>query len=166
MSKGREIRIFDYVNHPYADVRDALARDAAGVFRRATTVAASRANDVASELRVQLGSVEIGTEIKLSVDELEERRGPSGAPEARLHVEWEAAKTPGLIPLMHAELAIYPLTATETQLDFRGHYEPPLGVLGSAVDALVGHRIAEAAVHRFVTDVAEYLRRTLTQSVH
>ena len=64
---------------------------------------------------------------------------------------------------MQAELSIYPLTASETQLDFRGQYEPPLGVLGSAIDAAVGHRIAEAAVHRFVGDVADYLRRTLSQ---
>ena len=49
----------------------------------------------------------------------------------------------------------------ETQLDFSGQYEPPLGAVGDAVDALVGHRIAEASVHRFVTDVARYLREHL-----
>jgi hypothetical protein len=62
---------------------------------------------------------------------------------------------------MHAELSVYPLTATETQLDFSGDYEPPFGILGNAVNAIVGHRIAEASVHRFVTEVAEYLRSTL-----
>jgi hypothetical protein len=64
-------------------------------------------------------------------------------------------------PLMKADLSIYPITATETQLDFNGLYEPPLGPLGKAMNAMIGHRIAEASVHRFVTDVAEYLRRTL-----
>jgi hypothetical protein len=62
---------------------------------------------------------------------------------------------------MSAELSIYPLTATETQLDFLGRYEPPLGAVGGAVDAVVGHRIAEASVHRFLSDVAAYLRRSL-----
>jgi hypothetical protein len=62
---------------------------------------------------------------------------------------------------MRAELSVYPLTATETQLDFAGRYEPPLGALGSAMDAMVGHRIAEASVHRFLQDVAAYLRREL-----
>ncbi len=56
---------------------------------------------------------------------------------------------------------IYPITATETQLDFNGLYEPPLGPLGKAVNAIIGHRIAEASVHRFVSDVAGYLRKTL-----
>ena len=30
---------------------------------------------------------------------------------------------------MKADLTIYPITATETQLDFKGLYEPPLGPL-------------------------------------
>ncbi len=55
-------------------------------------------------------------------------------------------------------LTVYPLTATETQLNVLGRYDTPLGVVGSAVDALVGHRIAEASVHRFIGDVARYLR--------
>ena len=74
---------------------------------------------------------------------------------------------------MTAVLAVYPLTATETQLDFSGQYDPPLGAVGDAVDALVGHRIAEASVHRFVTEgtieerIAELLarKRSLADSV-
>jgi hypothetical protein len=78
-----------------------------------------------------------------------------------MYLEWEAAKMPRLFPFMKAELAIYPLTATETQLDLSGHYEPPLGLLGDAMNAIAGHRIAEASVHRFLTDVAAYLRKAL-----
>jgi hypothetical protein len=77
----------------------------------------------------------------------------------RIPIHWQAAQRPGLFPVMDAELAIYPLTATETQLDFRGKYEPPLSVLGDAVNAIVGHRLAEASVHRFVAEVAQYLRK-------
>jgi hypothetical protein len=33
------------------------------------------------------------------------------------------------------------------------------------MDTIVGHRIAEVSVHRFVTDVAAYLRTTLTATV-
>jgi hypothetical protein len=62
---------------------------------------------------------------------------------------------------MRAKLGVYPLTATETQLDFAGTYEPPLGAVGGAIDAVVGHRIAEASVHGFVVDVAHHLRETL-----
>jgi hypothetical protein len=85
----------------------------------------------------------------------------SGDEATKLILEWQSAKAPRWFPLMQAELSLYPLTSTETQLDFSGHYQPPLGVLGTAIDAAVGHRIAEAAVHRFMSDVADYLRRTL-----
>ena len=69
---------------------------------------------------------------------------------------------PGLFPLMKGELSVYPLTSMETQLDFSGVYEPPFGAVGKTVNAIVGHRIAEVSVHRFVSDVAGYLRQALT----
>lgn len=72
-----------------------------------------------------------------------------------------SANAPQFFPLMNGELSIYALTSTETQLDFFGVYEPPFGALGKTMNAIVGHRIAEASVHRFIADVAAYLRQTL-----
>lgn len=162
MDKGREIRFFDYVNHPYERVRDALTHDALTVFQSATKAAASRAQSVAAELHVDFGGIGVKTDIKISVKKAEENRtDKQSASTTRLLIEWEAATMPGLFPLMKAELAIYPLTPTETQLDFGGFYKPPLGAVGKAMNAIIGHRIAEASVHRFVSDVAEYLRQTL-----
>jgi hypothetical protein len=161
MNTGREIRSFDYVNHPYERVRDALIADAPAVFQAATKAAASRAQSVASELRVNIGGIGVATDIAISVKKVEEKISESmGTPGTRLELEWEAANLPSLFPFMRAELDIYPLTATETQLDFFGLYEPPLGAMGKALNAMLGHRIAEVAVHRFVNDVAAYLRET------
>jgi hypothetical protein len=166
MSKSREIRSYDYVNHPYERVRDALTRDSLAVFQAATKNAASRAQSVAAELHVNIAGFAIGTDISISVKNIEERaREMKASPATYLQLEWEATRSPRLFPFMKAEFSIYPLTATETQLDFSGFYEPPLGILGSAMDTIVGHRIAEVSVHRFVTDVAAYLRTTLTATV-
>jgi hypothetical protein len=163
MSKGREIHCYDYVNHPYEQVRDALNKNALSVFQSATKAAASRAQAVAAELRADLGGIGLEAEIRISIKNIEEKpREAMAAPSSRLAIEWEAAKMPRLFPLMRAELSVYPLTSTETQLDFSGFYEPPLGPLGKAVNAIVGHRIAEASVHRFMADVAEYLRKELS----
>jgi hypothetical protein len=162
MRKGREVRCYDYVNHRYEDVRDALTRDALRVFQSATKAAASRAHAIAAELHVDIGGMGIKTDISISVKNVEEKVGAAmSTPATRLLLEWEAATLPRLFPLMKAELSIYPLTATETQLDFSGHYEPPFGVAGRAIDAIVGRRIAEVTVHRFVSDVAGYLRQAL-----
>lgn len=164
MSKGREVRFYDYVNQPYERVRDALGKNALSVFQAATKAAASRAQTVAAELHVDVGGIGVKTDIKISIRNIEEKvKDALPAPSTRLLLEWEAATLPGMFPLMKAELSIYPLTATETQLDFLGFYEPPFGAVGKAVNAIVGYRIAEASVHRFVNDVAGYLRQTLSK---
>ena len=162
MSKPRQVRSFEYVNQPYERVRDTLLSDAAETFRSATHAAADRARSVASALRVNIAGIDVSTEIDISVGEIQESPRTTGrSPSLRIPVEWEAVKRPGLFPLMRAELSVYPLTGTETQLDFSGSYQPPLGPVGSALDAAVGHRIAEASVHRFVADVAHHLRDVL-----
>jgi hypothetical protein len=162
MSNGIEIRCYDYVNHSYATVRDTLTRDALDVFRAATKAAASRAQTVAAELHVDLGGFGVKADIKISVKGIEEKIGDdTSGPATRLLLEWEAVTAPALFPFMKAELSVYPLTSTETQLDFGGLYEPPFGPLGRAINAVAGHRIAEASVHRFIDEVAEYLRKTL-----
>ncbi|HEY3929324.1 MAG TPA: hypothetical protein VGL89_13205 [Candidatus Koribacter sp.] len=162
MSAGREIRSYDYVNRPYERVRDALKQNALAIFQSATKAAASRAESVAAELHVDVGGIGVKTDIHISVKDIEEKAGEARAtPSTRLLLEWEAATLPGLFPLMKGELSVYPLTSTETQLDFSGVYEPPFGAVGKTMNAIVGHRIAEACVHRFVGDVAGYLRQTL-----
>jgi hypothetical protein len=159
MSERRTIRVFDYVNRPYSEVQPIVSENALSVFRNATKVAALRANDLASELHVNIAGIEVGTDIAISIKSVDsvEKSGPQ--PElTRIELEWEAARMPRLFPFMRAVLEVYPLTSTETQLDMTGNYDPPLGVVGGALDAAIGHRIAEASVHQFVRDIAAYLR--------
>jgi hypothetical protein len=161
-AKAREIRCYDYVNRPYERVHDALTQNALKIFRSATKNAASRAKSVAAELHVDFGGISVKTDIRIVVTGVEEKPADAVSTSATtLRLEWGAASMPRLFPLMKGELSVYPLTLTETQLDFSGIYEPPFGAVGKTMNAIVGHRIAEASVHRFVDDVAEYLRQTL-----
>ncbi|HZR66505.1 MAG TPA: hypothetical protein VFA85_15280 [Terriglobales bacterium] len=157
----REIRCYDYVNHPYERVRDALRKDALRVFQAATKSAISRAEAVATELHVDFGGIGIKADVKVSVKTIEETVKTTSSPSTRLLFGWEAATLPGLFPVMNASLSVYPLTAAETQLDFIGNYEPPFGAVGKAMNAVLGHRIAEASVHSFLSEVAAYLRKTV-----
>ncbi|MEZ5344632.1 MAG: hypothetical protein R2681_03655 [Pyrinomonadaceae bacterium] len=153
------IRVYDYVNHPYEKVKELLSTDANSVFRNATKVAALRGRTVASELHVNIAGIEIGTDISIIVKGIEDHPKRVMSPESTtIKLEWEAAKRPHLFPFMAAELKVFPLTPTETQLVLEGEYQPPLGVLGKALDAVAGKRIAEASVHQFIKDVAVYLR--------
>lgn len=162
--KGRKIRCYDYVNHPYERVRDALKQNALVVFQSATKTAATRAQSVAAELRVDFAGIGVKTDIKIDVKSVAEKKaaGSASIPTTKLTLQWEAARMPRLFPLMRGELFVYPLTATETQLDFSGVYKPPFGTVGKTMNAIIGHRIAEVSVHRFVSDVAGYLRQALT----
>jgi hypothetical protein len=104
----------------------------------------------------------VKTDINISVTSIEEKMvDATSTPTTRLQLEWEAATMPGLFPLMKGELTVYPLTSTETQLDFSGVYQPPFGPVGKTMNAIVGHCIAEVSVLRFVSDVAGYLRQAL-----
>jgi hypothetical protein len=162
MSTGTTIRSYDYVNHPYDRVRDTLKQHAAEVFQSATKAAASRAESVAAELHVDFAGVGVKADIKIVVKGIEEKAADAASSAStKLLLEWEAATLPRLFPLMQGELSVYPLTSTETQLDFSGTYEPPFGAVGKTMNAIAGHRIAEVSVHRFVSDVAGYLRQAL-----
>ncbi|RMG27000.1 MAG: hypothetical protein D6730_08060 [Bacteroidetes bacterium] len=158
----KSIRAYDYVNHPYSRVKAALSRDAETIFREATQRAGDRMREVVSELHVNIGGIEVGTDVTIESQVLEDRpKSPGLSPILVLGLEWKSAHLPALFPVMHGKLSVYPLTPSETQLDFSGTYDKPLGVLGDAIDAVVGRRIAEASVDRFVKDIAAYLRKEL-----
>lgn len=162
MATRPEIRSYDYVNHPYAKVRDVLVKDPVRIFSVATQAAAARARSVAAALHVSVAGLEIGAEVAVTVGAIEEVESAGyGSTITRIPLSWKHASRPELFPLMDGELSIYALTATETQLDFLGYYEPPFGVLGGALNAVAGHRLAEASVHRLIGDVAEHLRKNL-----
>jgi hypothetical protein len=161
MSEPRNLHCYEYVTVEYEKVKDAFARDATGIFQRATASATSRAHELASTLRVGVGALEIGADVRITVRSVSERASALGDPKTQLEIAWTAATAAGLFPSMEATLSIYPLSAHETQLELDGRYRPPLGVVGNALDAVVGHRLAEASVLRFVQDVAARINREL-----
>ncbi|HET7506559.1 MAG TPA: hypothetical protein VFK02_36315 [Kofleriaceae bacterium] len=163
MTKRHELRCYDYVNHPYDQVHDALLADALGIFSRATHSAATRVRDLGAELRYRIGALEISTDVEIEVVEVPGARSPDDRPATRLDLTWRSRRRPGLFPEMAASLWAYALAPRETQIELVGSYDPPLGLLGEAIDAVAMHRIAEATVQRFVSDLASFLRTELPQ---
>jgi hypothetical protein len=162
MSEPRKLRCYEYVNRPYERVRDLLYARGAEVFQRATSSATARADSLLSTLRVSAGGFEVGVDVRIHVrGARDEEWMPGLSPVTRINLAWEAAKATSLFPSMEAQLSFWPLYASETQLEINGSYRPPLGFVGNAVDAMIGHRVAEAAVHRFLEDVVEHLKREL-----
>jgi hypothetical protein len=108
---------------------------------------------------VAIGGITVQADIRVSVKNLEENvPGAMSAPATRLRLEWEAATRPRLFPLMKAELFIYPLTATETQLDFSGLYKPLFGALGTVGTDL--HRVvARPRIYELIVPAAVHCDR-------
>lgn len=158
MTRRHELRCFDYVNRPYRAVRDALAANAVAIFERATRSAADRARDLGAELRVRLGAIEIAADVEIAITAVSADRSPANQAATRIDLGWKSRRSPGLFPAMTGSLWVYALSPRETQIEFLGSYDPPLGVFGDAIDAIALHRLAEASVQRFVNDVASYLR--------
>jgi hypothetical protein len=161
MSEPRRLHCYEYVNVDYAKVKDALTHDALGLFQRATVSATLRARDIASTLRVAVGPLELGADVKITVRSLNERVSALGDYRTELEIAWSAASAAGLFPSMEATIAVYALSAHETQIELDGRYRPPLGAVGNVIDAVVGHRLAQASVLRFVQDIAARINHEL-----
>jgi hypothetical protein len=162
MSQPHKLRCYEYVERPYERVRAKFHDGALGTLQRATASAATRANALAATLHAGLAGISVGVDVRIRVKKIRDDEAVAGLwPVTTMELEWEADKTPALFPLMSAELCVSPVAGDETQLLLEGEYRPPLGAVGRAVDAVVGHRIAEAAVHRLLRDLAEELRREL-----
>lgn len=156
--KTHELHCYEYVNQPYTTVRNALRADPAGLFNRATTNAAHRAQSVVASLHVELGSLDLAADVEIRFGTVTEEEHPVFRRMTTIPLTWAGARSPALFPAMNAVLRVFPLSPTETQLELKGTYDPPLGVLGAAIDALVMHRVADASVHRFLAEVAQQLR--------
>ncbi len=93
--------------------------------------------------------------------------GPTSWAELGLlrRISWRSSKSERLVPMLDADLELVALDGSGCQLSLMGSYRPPLSVIGAAGDRLLGHRVAEACVRRFVLDVAERVESTLLQRV-
>lgn len=161
MTTSHRMRFFDYVSHPFERVQAALRTDAAGIFRRATTSENARAKAHGASLHVRVGALDVSAPIDVELGPAEDlQSSPLGYPITQFTIAWQA-QAPRWFPQLHGKLLVYPLSSTETQLELEATYEPPLGLIGDAFDAAVGHRVAHPSVYNFLRDIAQRLRAEL-----
>lgn len=160
MTDAYRVRVYGYVDRPYEKVRNLLRSHGEEVLQRATNTAGERARDLVTRLHVDAAGFELGVDVVVQVTKRPDEEGLAGLPPiTHLGLSWEAAAREGLFPSMSAELALSPMTFAETRVELDGVYRPPLAIVGKVFDAAVGHRIAEAAVHRLLNDLIEQVRR-------
>lgn len=161
MTRRHELRCSDDIDRPYDQVRDALTADPRGILARATR-AATDPRDAPAELRVRVGALELAAEVELEITGITEAEAaPPVRPSTRIDLTWRSRRTPGLFPAMTGAVQLAPAAPGHTALTFEGTYDPPLGIVGDAIDALGMHRLAETSVARLIHDLGAFLRSEL-----
>lgn len=156
---SQDLHCYEYINRPYEKVRNALLDEAFWFLAPATDAAAERARFLVDTLKVSIAGLEVGKRIEVQVTSVQPHTAAAGrAPDAlEIDLTWKAATQEALFPSMKARLLVYALSPHETQLDLHGVYDPPAGALGAVADRVAGHRIARAAVHRFLEELKDRL---------
>ena len=72
-----------------------------------------------------------------------------------LPLTWQPVGLEGLLPRLDATIEVGPLGEDRTQLAISARYQPPLGVVGRAVDRVLLHRVAEATLKDFLDRVGQ-----------
>jgi hypothetical protein len=67
---------------------------------------------------------------------------------------WKATGAGSFFPSLEGELEAAPLGKSLTQIGLSARYKPPFGIVGTTLDRMVLHRIAEATVQDFLQRVA------------
>jgi hypothetical protein len=163
MSDPHVVGCYDYVKRPFDGVRALLRREPLELIQRATTSATVRGRSLAISLHVDVAGIALGVDVRLHIRRIYDEMLSGVLPALRVELAWEAIEHPALFPTMLADILVWPLSARETQVEVQGSYWHPLGRLGDALDAAVGHSIAQATVHRFLGDLLEELRRELPE---
>jgi len=151
----RGLYFFEYVNRKASDIVAIVNSRALDVFQSATDSAVDKTAQFRSRLHVDFAGFEIGREVEIELGKPQDRGYAVLIP-----LKWRAKNQAGLFPAMDADLEIAPLDdrLPLAQISVLGRYRPPLGLLGAVGDAMMMHRVAEASVRHFVSDLADRLR--------
>ncbi|MEP7104807.1 MAG: hypothetical protein ABI838_03050 [Chloroflexota bacterium] len=72
----------------------------------------------------------------------------------RIPVSWKASPGQAFFPVLDGYLQLESVTLRESRLALRADYQPPLGRLGQAIDAVALHAVVDATVRDFVEAVS------------
>jgi hypothetical protein len=158
---SRELHSYAYVNVRFDTVSRLLAENAQAVLQQATDDSAVEADTLSRTLRVNVGGFEVSKDVEVEVGEFR----PTQITGSVVPLRWRAENGRLLFPTLEAELQVraVSLDPPVTQVLVSGSYDPPMGLIGAGADWLLLHRLAEATIHRFTSEVAAQLRALAEQ---
>jgi len=150
-------RYFVEVPLPADQVERALLDSPAGWLSAIAGAAQERGDGLLVEVGV--GPMEAGLRRRVSIRLGEPVRFPSMT---SVPLTWEPIGLEGVLPRLDANIELGPLGEDRTQLAISARYQPPLGVVGRAVDRVLLHRMAEATLKDFLDRVGQAIALSQT----
>jgi hypothetical protein len=151
---NRQLYFHEQIRRTADDIVATVTDPASRLFQTATDRAVARTDELHSRLHVNLGGFDVGRGVTIEL----------GTPERRpdavvIPIRWRATGHAALFPSMdaHLEVATIDSDLPLSQLSIIGSYRPPAGPAGAVGDRVLGHRLAEAAVRHFLTELAARL---------
>ena len=162
MSAKTCVRWQERIDRPYQAVLDVLLASSSQIFHDSTHAAETRAGESVAELHTSIAGVKIHRDVLIDI---KKQTDLDSEAEQRtvIDLEWKSADAAYLFPTMKAKLHVLPV-GEWAQLDFRGEYDPPLGVVGRAIDVVMGAKIAEDSVKHFLCEVVDHLKRVIPEN--
>jgi hypothetical protein len=147
----------EHVSLPYALVRDLLIADPYRLFERAIAGVHPRSATQDRERWAGLGN-EVNLEIVgITMEDASPR------PVTKIALEWRDSRSARLFPALRADLVVFGVSATRTDLELRASYRPPSGRLGDAIDEATEYLLLHASLTRFLQQVTGWLRGQQTR---
>ena len=125
---------------------------------------ASFADDRGRHLLAEVGFPVDGHRVCKNV-EIEVGRPVASGGKTWIPMAWRATGPSNLFPILDAELEFASLGTQLTQLSLSGRYQPPLGLVGRAVDKSLLSRVAEATIKDFLDRLARAIEAAVTLAV-
>ena len=136
----RDVQFVRAIEVPYAKVRDRLRGDPAVVLGDGT----DPEGRIIAPLTATLRDRQVERDLLIEIVAFDEPAGDALG--SHLVLRGDASHHPGLFPKLDARFDAVPISDERTALFFVGTYDPPLGAVGRAIDAVALHRFAEESL--------------------
>ncbi len=144
------LRAFVEIRVPAEAATNVLRRLPQTLVESFAVEAIDHGHTVLAEVGFPMAGRRLGKQVEIEVGDPVETPSRTWLP-----LTWKATGAEGLFPSLEGELEAAPLGKDLTQIGLSARYKPPFGVLGTTLDRMFLHRVAEATVQDFVQRVAD-----------
>ncbi len=143
------LRAFVEIGLPAPAAARVLRRLPQTLVRSFAVEAIDHGHTVLAEVGFPVAGWRVGKQVELELGDPVETASRTWLP-----IWWKATGAATLFPSLEGELEAAPLGKNLTQIGLSARYKPPFGVVGSTLDRVLLHRIAEATIQDFLQRVA------------